>query len=61
MIWREWSGLEIVLWSKSHLLCQEISSSLHRSQQWQLDSLKKHFTDIPAVQFSSVGIATVVA
>jgi hypothetical protein len=28
-----------VLWSKSHLFCQEISNSVHRSQQRQLDPL----------------------
>ena len=29
--------LEIVLWSKSNLLCQDISRSVHTNQQWQLD------------------------
>jgi hypothetical protein len=51
--------LEIVLWSKFHLYYQEISSSVHRSQQQQ--QLNKHFMDLPAVKLSSVGIAAVVA
>jgi hypothetical protein len=38
-IWGKWTCLEIVLWSKSHLHCQEINSSVHRIQQWQLDPL----------------------
>jgi hypothetical protein len=30
-IWGKWTCLEMVLWSKSHLCCQEISSPIHRS------------------------------
>jgi hypothetical protein len=30
-ILKKWTSLEMVLWSKSHLLCQEIGSSVHRS------------------------------
>ena len=37
----EWTCLEIVLWSKSHLCCQKISSSIHRNPQWQLDAFAK--------------------
>jgi hypothetical protein len=29
----------MVLWSKSYLYCQEVSSSVHRTQQWQLNPL----------------------
>ena len=32
----KWTCLEI-LWSKSHLPCQEIGRSVHRINQWQLD------------------------
>jgi hypothetical protein len=50
----------MVLWSKSLLHCQEVSSSVHRSAvaAW---STCKHFTHIPAVRFSNVVIAAVVA
>jgi hypothetical protein len=34
-----WSCLEIVLWGKSNLYCQDISSSDCISQQWQLNPL----------------------
>ena len=30
---RVWTSLEAVLWSKSNLHCQDISSSVHRNQQ----------------------------
>ena len=42
----------MVLWSKSHLHCQEVSSSFHRSDRFT----GKHFMDIPVVQFYRVGI-----
>jgi hypothetical protein len=29
--WGKWTYLEVVLWSKSHRCCQEISGSVHRS------------------------------
>ena len=45
-----------VLWSHSHLCCLEISSLVHRSTL-TAQSTCKHFTDLPAVQFSRVGIA----
>ena len=45
-----------VLWSNSHLCCLEISSSVHRLAA-AARSTCKHFTDTPAVQFSSVRIA----
>jgi len=50
----------MLLWSKSHLDCQELSSLVHRSAvaAW---SAHKHFEGIPAVQFGSVRIAAVVA
>lgn len=50
--------LEMVLWSKSHLCCQEIS--VHRLAAAAL-STRKHFTDIPAIQFSSIRISAAVA
>jgi hypothetical protein len=62
-IWGKWACLERVLWSKSYLNCQEISNSVHRSQQWQFDPLTntlQYTCSIPAVQFSRVGLATVV-
>jgi hypothetical protein len=31
--------LEIDVWSKSNLHCQDTSSSVHTNQQWQLDPL----------------------
>ena len=43
-----------VLWSSFHLRCQEISSSVYRSPVTTQSTLKS-FTDIPAVQFSSIG------
>jgi hypothetical protein len=49
-----------VLWSKSHLRCQEISSSVYRLAATALFTCK-HFTDIPAVQFEWVGVAAMVA
>jgi hypothetical protein len=50
-----------VLWNKSHLRSQEISSSVqvHRSAA-AARSTHRHCTDIPAVQFGSVGIVAVV-
>lgn len=36
--WGKWTCLEKVLWSSSHLHCQEISSQF-TGQQWQLDAL----------------------
>jgi hypothetical protein len=48
----------MVLWSKSHLHCQEIISSVHRSQQQQLHPPTNTFTNLSVVQFSSVGTAT---
>jgi hypothetical protein len=50
----------MVLLIKSHLHCQESSSCVPRSAvaAW---STCRHFTDIPAVQFTSVRIAAVVA
>ena len=59
MIWRKWTSLEMLLWSKSHLCCQEISSSVHRSAA-AAQSTHKYFMDIPAVQ-SGVGRAAAVA
>jgi hypothetical protein len=50
----------MALWSKSHLCCQETSSSVHRSAV-AAQSTCKHFTDTPAVQFGSVEIAASVA
>jgi hypothetical protein len=50
----------MALWNKSHLPCQEMSSSGHQSTE-AVQSTHKHFIDIPAVQFSSVGIAALVA
>ena len=47
----------MVLWSKSNLHCQDISSSVHRSAAAARPT-HKHFTDISAVQFSRVRIAT---
>jgi hypothetical protein len=46
----------MVLWSNSYLCCLEISNSVHRLTV-AAPSTHKHFTDIPAVQFSRVGIA----
>jgi hypothetical protein len=46
----------VVLWSKYHLHCQEISSSVHRSAA-AAPSTSKHFTDTPAVQFGRGRIA----
>jgi hypothetical protein len=34
----KWTCLEMVPWSKSSVHCQDISSSAHTNQQWQLDS-----------------------
>jgi hypothetical protein len=45
----------MVLWSKFHLACQEISSSVHRPAA-PAQSLCKHFTDMPVVKFSSFRI-----
>ena len=50
----------MVLKSKSHLNCQEISTSVHRSLA-AARSTCKFFMDTTAVQFSSVRIAAVVA
>jgi hypothetical protein len=36
---RMWTCLEIVLWSKHSLHCQEISSSVFMNQQWPLNPL----------------------
>jgi hypothetical protein len=33
-----WTCLEIVLWSKFHMRCQDISSSVYTNQQRQLNS-----------------------
>jgi hypothetical protein len=57
--WEKWACLKMVHWSKSHLCCQEIFSSVHRLAAAG-KSACKHFIDIPAVQFSSVRIAAVV-
>jgi hypothetical protein len=48
----------MVIWSKSHRCCQEISSSVQRSAvtPW---FTHKHFTDTPAVQFYSIETAAV--
>ena len=35
----KWTCSEIVLWSKSNLCCQDISSSVHRNQQLKLEPL----------------------
>jgi hypothetical protein len=32
-----WACLEEVLWSKSNLCCQDISSLVYMNQQWHLD------------------------
>jgi hypothetical protein len=53
--------LEMVLWSRSHLHCQEISNTVHRSAAAEAQSTLKHFTDPPAVHFSNVRIAAVAA
>ena len=58
--WSKWTCLEMVLWSKFHLHCQKIISLVHRSAV-TAQSTHKHFTDTPAVQFSSSGLATAVA
>ena len=58
-MWGKWTCLEMVLWSNSHLRCQEISSSVPRSVV-AAQTTHKHFTDTPEVQFSSVRIAAVV-
>ena len=52
----KWTCLGMVLWSKFHLYCQETSRSVAAAH-----FTRKHFTDISAVQFSSVRIAAVVA
>jgi hypothetical protein len=52
------SGKEMVLWSKSHLHCQEIISPDLKSA---VQSTCKHFMNTPAVQFSSVWITEGVA
>ena len=36
---RVWTCLEIVLWSKSNLCCQNICSSVHTNQQLQINPL----------------------
>lgn len=48
--------LEIVLWSRSHLCGQEISSLICRSAT-AAQSICKHFMDTLAVQFGRVWIA----
>jgi hypothetical protein len=36
---RIWTCLEIVLWSKSSLRCQDINISVHTNRQWHLKPL----------------------
>ena len=54
-IWRQWTCLEIVLWNKSNLHCQDISSLVHMNEQQQLNPLTNasHITG-PAVRLSSM-------
>jgi hypothetical protein len=59
LIQGKWNCLEIVLWSKSYLPCQEVSSSVQRSAVTAPFTCK-HFTHTPVVQFSRVRIAAVV-
>jgi hypothetical protein len=54
-----WTCLEMVLWSKPHLSCQEICSSVHRSAAAQ--STHNHFPDTSAVQFSCVRVVAELA
>jgi hypothetical protein len=54
-MWGKWTFLEMVLCSKSHLHCQEISSSVHRSAL-AARSTCKHFVNT-AVQVGRVGVA----
>jgi hypothetical protein len=35
-----WTCLEIVLYGKPKLLCQDISGSVHTNQQWELNPLE---------------------
>jgi hypothetical protein len=44
----KWTCLEMVLWNKSHLCCQEISSSVYRPAA-AAQSTCKHFPDTSAV------------
>ena len=55
-----WTCLEMFLWSKPHLSCQEIHTSVHWSAA-AAQSTYNHFPDIPAVQLSCVGIAAALA
>jgi hypothetical protein len=48
-----------VLWSKSSLLCLEIGNSIYKSASSRSLTISKHFMDTQAVQFGSVGLATV--
>jgi hypothetical protein len=47
---------EIVLWNNSHLFFLEICNSVHRLAV-ESRSTRKHFRDIPAVQFNKVRTA----
>jgi hypothetical protein len=49
-----------VLWSNSHLCCLEIGSSVHRLAGSSSSTHLQTLTDIPAVQFSRVWLATAV-
>jgi len=53
-IWEGKGGWVVDLFRHARLCCLEICSSVHRSQQWQLDLLENTFTDSPAVQFGRV-------
>lgn len=46
---RKWTHLEVIIWSKSHLLCQLLSSSVHRLAMAAWSTLKV-FMDTPAVR-----------
>jgi hypothetical protein len=56
----KWTCLEMVLWSNSHLCCQEIGSSVHGSAK-AAQSTSTPFTVVPEVKFSSGVIVGVVA
>lgn len=56
----KWICLEMVLWSSSHECCPEICSSVHRVTAAS-QSTCTHLTNISAVQYWRVGLATVVA
>jgi hypothetical protein len=55
-----WTCLEIVIWSKSHLCCQEISSSAHRPAA-ATQSISKHLMGMLVVQGNRFRIAAVVS